>query len=683
MSATIKGAAAELGTERIRKLLVQYAVPAVIAMTAASLYNMVDSIFIGHGVGPLAISGLALTFPLMNLAAAFGSLVGVGAATLVSMRLGQRDYETAQNILGNVVVLNLIIGLSFGLVTLLFLDPILYFFGASDATIGYARDYMTIILLGNVITHMYLGLNSVLRASGHPRKSMYATIYTVVINAALDPLFIYGFGWGIRGAAVATILAQVIALVWQFHILSDKSELLHFRPGIYRLRRKIVRDILAIGMSPFLMNLAACFIVILINKGLKQYGGDLMIGAYGIVNRLAFFFVMIVMGINQGMQPIAGYNFGARQYERVLRVLKLTIIGATCVTMAGFLMGELVPRLAVSAFTNDPELIRLSVEGMRIVFICFPIIGFQMVATNFFMSIGMAGKAIFLSLSRQLLFLMPGLIFLPHIFDVYTRWDGSWGVWCSMPLSDLLASVVAFCMLAYLLRKFRAKMDAAPATNNPESSATMKDKFVINIGRQLGSGGKAVGEAVAARLGIGVYDKQLINLAAEQSGICPEIFEKADEKESRNLFATFIGYLRSPFVGSEYSGSNVLSSDALFKIQSDVIRDLASRESCVFVGRCADYILRDHPRTVNIFIAAGRAERIERLCRLHGIAPGEAESLMDRTDARRAAYYNYYSSGTWGMAETYDLCIDSSVLGIDGTTGFVLEFVERKLGVKP
>ena len=447
MSATIKGAATELGTERIRKLLMQYAVPAIIAMTASSLYNMVDSIFIGHGVGPLAISGLALTFPLMNLAAAFGSLVGVGAATLVSMRLGQRDYQTAQNILGNVVVLNL------------------YFFGASEATIGYARDYMSIILMGNVITHMYLGLNSVLRASGHPRKSMYATIYTVVINAALDPLFIYGFGWGIRGAAIAMVLAQIIALIWKFHSLSDKSELLHFRRGIYRLRRKIVRDILAIGMSPFLMNLAACFIVILINKGLKQYGGDLMIGAYGIVNRLAFFFVMIVMGINQGMQPIAGYNFGARQYDRVLRVLRLTIIGATCVTGAGFLMGELAPRLAVSAFTNDPELIRLAVEGMRIVFLCFPIIGFQMVATNFFMSIGMAGKAIFLSLSRQLLFLMPGLIFLPHIFDVHTRWDGSWGVWCAMPLSDLMASVVAFFMLVYQLRKFRAQMDAARSTN--------------------------------------------------------------------------------------------------------------------------------------------------------------------------------------------------------------------------
>ena len=463
----VKGAAMELGTERIRKLLVQYAVPAIIAMTASSLYNMVDSIFIGHGVGPLAISGLALTFPLMNLAAAFGSLVGVGAATLVSMRLGQRDYTTAQNVLGNVVMLNLILGIGFGFVAQLFLDPILYFFGASEATIGYAREYMTVILAGNVVTHMYLGLNSVLRASGHPRKAMYATINTVIINAVLDPLFIYGFGWGIRGAAIATILAQIISLMWQFRLLSDRSELIHFRRGIYRLRGKIVRDILSIGMSPFLMNLTACFIVILINKGLKTYGGDLMIGAYGIVNRLAFVFVMIVMGVNQGMQPIAGYNFGAQQYDRVLRVLRLTIICAVCITTTGFLVGEFAPHLAVSLFTTDEELIRLSVEGMRIVFICFPIIGFQMVATNFFQSIGMAGKAIFMSLSRQLLFLMPGLLFLPHFFEVSTPWDGSWGVWCAMPVSDLMATVVAFFMLTHQLRRFRAEHAARSAENRP------------------------------------------------------------------------------------------------------------------------------------------------------------------------------------------------------------------------
>ena len=473
----VKGAAMELGTERIRKLLVQYAVPAIIAMTASSLYNMVDSIFIGHGVGALAISGLALTFPLMNLAAAFGSLVGVGAATLVSMRLGQRDYETAQRILGNVVVLNLIIGISFGLLTLVFLDPILYFLGASDATIGYAREYMSVILWGNVVTHMYLGLNAVLRAAGHPRKAMYATILTVTINAILDPLFIFGFGWGIRGAAIATVLAQILALVWQFRIFSDRNELLHFRRGIYRLKGKIVRNVLAIGMSPFLMNLAACFIVILINKGLKEYGGDLNIGAYGIVNRLGFFFVMIVMGINQGMQPIAGYNYGARQFDRVDRVLKLTIIGATCVTTLGFLIGELAPRLAVSVFTDDPELVRLSAEGMRIVFFCFPIIGFQMVTTNFFQSIGMAGKAIFLSLSRQLLFLMPGLIFLPRIFDELTPWDGSWGVWCSMPLSDFLASLVAGVMLFCQFRKFKAK---AAAGRGEVSGAEVENDRRVN-----------------------------------------------------------------------------------------------------------------------------------------------------------------------------------------------------------
>lgn len=297
-----------LGTENIGKLLMQYAVPAIIAMTASSLYNMVDSIFIGHGVGPLAISGLALTFPLMNLAAAFGSLVGVGAATLVSVKLGQKDYDTAQRVLGNVLVLNILLGVAFTLVVMPFLDPILYFFGGSDATVPYARDYMEIILIGNAVTHLYLGLNSVLRSAGHPQKAMYATVATVIINTILDPVFIYGFGWGIRGAAIATILAQIIALVWQLKLFSNRDELLHFHRGIFRLKRKIVFDSLAIGMSPFLMNIAACFIVILINQGLKRYGGDLAIGAFGIVNRLVYIVVMIVMGLNQGMQPIAGYN---------------------------------------------------------------------------------------------------------------------------------------------------------------------------------------------------------------------------------------------------------------------------------------------------------------------------------------------------------------------------------------
>lgn len=439
-----------LGTESIGKLLMQYAVPAIIAMTASSLYNMVDSIFIGNGVGAMAISGLALTFPLMNLAAAFGSLVGVGAATLISVKLGQRDYDTAQRVLGNVLVLNIILGVGFTLVVLPFLEPILYFFGGSDQTVGYARDYMEIILWGNAVTHIYLGLNAVLRSAGHPQKAMYATIATVIINTILDPIFIYGFDWGIRGAAIATITAQVIALMWQFKLFCNKEELLHFHKGIFRLKRKIVFDSLAIGLSPFLMNMAACFIVIVVNQGLKKYGGDLAIGAFGIVNRLVFIIVMIVMGFNQGMQPIAGYNYGARQYLRVNKVLKLTVIYATCVTTFGFLVGMLIPELTVSIFTNDADLIALSARGLRITVIFFPIIGFQMVTSNFFQSIGMAGKAIFLSLSRQLLILLPCLLILPRFF-------GEWGVWYSMPVSDILASLIAAAMLVAQFRKFKAQ----------------------------------------------------------------------------------------------------------------------------------------------------------------------------------------------------------------------------------
>lgn len=437
-----------LGTESIGKLLMQYAVPAIIAMTASSLYNMVDSIFIGHGVGTMAISGLALTFPLMNLAAAFGSLVGVGASTLISVKLGQKDYDTAQRVLGNVFVLNIVLGLAFTVIVMLFLDPILYFFGGSDQTVGYARDYMQIILLGNTVTHLYLGLNAVLRSSGHPQKAMYATIATVVVNTILDPVFIYGFGWGIRGAAIATIVAQVISLTWQLKLFGNKDELLHFHRGIFRLRRKIVFDSLAIGMSPFLMNMAACFIVIIINQGLKKYGGDLAIGAFGIVNRLVFIVVMIVMGLNQGMQPIAGYNFGAKLYERVNKVLKLTIIYATAVTTFGFLVGMLLPDLVVGIFTSDAELTELSATGLRITVMFFPIIGFQMVTSNFFQSIGMAGKAIFLSLTRQMLILLPCLLILPHFFGVA-------GVWYSMPVSDLLASLIALVMLVCQFRKFK------------------------------------------------------------------------------------------------------------------------------------------------------------------------------------------------------------------------------------
>ena len=457
----------ELGIEKTGKLLAQYAIPAIIAMTASSLYHITDSIFIGHGVGALAISGLAITFPLMNLSAAFGSLVGAGASTLLSIRMGQKDYESANTILGNVITLNIIIGVLFAVVTLTFLNPILYFFGASDVTLPYARDFMQIILLGNVITHIYFGLNAMLRSSGSPEKAMYATIFTVVINITLNPLFIFVFQWGIRGSALATVISQTIMLCWQLRLFSDKTNFIRLKKSAFKLRKRIVIDSLSIGMSPFMMNAAACLIVIFINQGLIRTGGDLAVGAYGIVNRVAFLFVMIVMGLNQGMQPIAGYNFGATLYGRVNEVLKKTIFWATGITMLGFLIVELFPHAVASIFTDDQELIALAANGLRIVFIVFPIVGFQMVTANFFQSIGMAGKAIFMSLSRQLVFLLPCLLILPYFWDIN-------GIWISLPVADFISSIVAFILLTHQYRKFRNRKTNISNANHATGQMTIK-----------------------------------------------------------------------------------------------------------------------------------------------------------------------------------------------------------------
>lgn len=441
-----RNATLELGTKPVGNLLVQYAFPAIIAMIAASLYNIVDRIFIGQIVGPMAISGLAITFPFINLGAAFGAAVGIGASTSISVKLGQRDYETAENILGNTVTLNLIIGSSFGIICLIFLDPILRFFGASDATIPYARSFMEVILAGNVISHMYFGMNAVLRAASKPRQAMTATIFTVLMNIVLDFIFIRLWGWGIRGAAFATVLSQALALCWQMKQFTNQEEILHLKRGIYRLKRYLVENIISIGISPFLMNVCACIVVIFMNNQLVRYGGDMAVGAFGIANSIAMIFVMFIIGLNQGMQPIAGYNYGSQQTDRLMRVLKLTIFAATGIMIVGWLIAHLAPYFCARMFTTDPELIRQAIKAIQINMMMYPLVGFQMVVTNFFQCIGKVKISIFLSLSRQLLFLIPFLVILPQFFKLD-------GVWASLPSSDLLASLVAaFIMIAYLRR---------------------------------------------------------------------------------------------------------------------------------------------------------------------------------------------------------------------------------------
>jgi len=446
----IQGAApTELGTERIGTLLRKYAVPGIIAMVASSLYNMVDSIFIGHipDVGAYAISGLAVTFPLMNLGTALGTLVGVGGQTMVSVLLGRRDYEGAQKVLGNVVSLNAILGILFSVVCLLYLDPILYFFGASENTLPFAREYMRIILLGNVFSHLYFGLNGIIRASGNPKTAMGLTIFTVTSNAILDPIFIYVLDMGIKGAAIATVLCQLMALAYTFKFFADKKNFLHFGRRVFQLDWKIARASLSIGMGPFLMHCASCVVSIFINQQLRKYGGDLSIGAYGIANRITFMFLMINLGFNQGMQPIASFNYGARLYTRVKEVFWLTAKWMCLMSVICFLVSELLTTPSVRLFTSDPEMIAKADNALRLMNIMVWSVGFGMVSGNFFQSLGMVRTSIFLSLTRQLLFLVPLVYMLP-------LWLGENGVWLSFPISDFLSVACAAIFIVRLFRKF-------------------------------------------------------------------------------------------------------------------------------------------------------------------------------------------------------------------------------------
>lgn len=441
-----------LAEKPVGKLLMQYAIPAIVAMAASSVYNIIDGIFIGQGVGPEAIMGLALTGPLMSLTAAFGAMVGVGAATLMSVKLGQRDYGTAQKILGNVLIMNITLGLVLGLVLLLFIDPILTFFGASEVTLPYARSFMTVILAGNVVTHLYLGLNALLRSTNRPQKAMFATFGTVILNCLLAPLFIFVLGWGIRGAATATILAQMCMLCWQVRLFSNKGDMIHLHRGIMKADFKIIHESLLVGLPQFLINLCACLVAAMMTRSLTTYGGDTAVGAFGICNRLILFIIMVVIGLNQGMQPIAGYNFGAGHYDRVLGVLKKALIVGSSITITGFVVGTFFSHPCVSLFAKDaPQLVDMASHALSCLVMMFPIVGIQIVSTAFFQSIGYAKKSIFLSLTRQLIFLVPAIFILPHLYA-----DPLEGLWHAAPVADALASVLAITLLLRQVRRFKS-----------------------------------------------------------------------------------------------------------------------------------------------------------------------------------------------------------------------------------
>ena len=444
----------ELGHTPVGKLLWKYFLPAIIGVLANPLYNIVDRIYIGRGVGALALSGLSVTFPIMIIAMAFGMLVGMGSASLVSIRLGQQNKPEAEKILGNAFTLLIVISFGITVLGLVFRDTILSLFGAGPDTLGYAKQYITIILWGNIFQGLGFGMNNMIRAEGHAKTAMYTMLIGAVANALLDPLFIFVFKMGVAGAAIATVISMAITSAWVLlHFTGNKSGL-RLKTANLRLEKKIVLGIFSIGMAPFAMQLAGSVINALFNIQLIRYGGDLAVGAMGIINSVAMMVVFCVIAINMASQPIIGFNYGAKQYHRVKRTLKLALIAATGITVSGWLAVEIFPGAIISLFnTSDPGLLAIGVRGMRILLFMFPVVGFQVVGSNFFQAIGKARISMFLNLLRQVIVLIPMVLILPPLLKID-------GVWLSGPLADLIAASITAVMILREVKKLNRKSGA-------------------------------------------------------------------------------------------------------------------------------------------------------------------------------------------------------------------------------
>lgn len=451
----------QLGEARISKLLLKFSIPAITGMVVNALYNVVDRIFIGQGVGRMGIAGLTVAFPLMTVMMALSMLIGLGATALISIRLGEQRKEEAELIIGNAMICLIGIALTVTALGLIFLDPLLRMFGASLEVLPFARVYMRIILLGEVFMSIGFGMNHFIRAEGNPKIAMLTMLLGAITNTILDPIFIFVFGWGVKGAAWATIISQAVTAAWVLSYFLRKKSHLRIQIRNLKLKLAVVREITAIGSAPFMMQMAASVIGIILNNSLVFYGGDLAISAMGIVNSIIMLFLMPLFGINQGAQPIIGYNYGAEKFDRVKKTLKLAITAATVVVLVGFVIVQLFPESLVILFSkNDPELLALSAKAMRIFLMMLPIIGFQIVSANYFQAVGKPQQAMILSLSRQVLLLIPALLILPRFFGLN-------GVFYAGPVSDFGSSVITGIWLYFELKHLDRRHNESLVESEP------------------------------------------------------------------------------------------------------------------------------------------------------------------------------------------------------------------------
>ncbi len=666
-----------LGTEKIGKLILKFAIPSIISMLVNSLYNIVDQIFIGRGVGYLGNGATNVVFPLVILSLAFSLMIGDGTSAYLSLKLGEKKEKDAAKGVANGILISIIFSLIFAISSFIFLPQLLNIFGCTDALREYALNYGYIIVLGLPFAICGITLNGIIRADGSPKYSMTSMVSGAILNIILDPIFIFIFHMGVQGAAIATILSQLLTFVLNI-LYVRKFKTIKLTKEIFKLDFKVIFKLLSLGISSFITEMSFVVVMSVQNNlfgkygAATEYGSEVPITVFGIVMKISQILNSIIIGLSVGSQPIIGYNYGAQAFDRVKKTLKMVLITSVTVSTFAFVLFQTIPDKLIMIFgsgeggdalpSNYIDFACIAFRTYLVLCICN---GIQIPAGIFFQAIGKSTKSAVLSLSRQIIFLVPAFIVLGAMF-------GLMGLLYAGPFADGLAFLISSGLLIIEVKNLNKNHNTSQALIDDTSTDNKLDrKFVITISREYGSGGRYVGRLIADKLGIKLYDKDLIIKLAERTGLAEEYIENNEQK--RNA----LDILNNGF----YAGLN--NDDELFLNESELIKEIASNESCVIIGRCADFILKDQKNVLKVFITSSMEDKIKRATEIYGFDKNKAEKEINRINKLRANHYKYYTGNNWTDSSNYDLCINSDLYGVEKTADIICDLVLQKTNKKP
>ena len=655
-----------LGQEKISKLLIKFSIPCIISLLVNSLYNIVDQIFIGWGVGYLGNGATNVVFPLTMICLGFALMLGDGASSYLSLKLGEKKKEEAAKGVANGVIISLVISILFCTISLIFMPQLLNAFGCTEALKEYALDYGYIIAIGIPFFMIGTTLNSIIRADGNPKYSMTSMIIGAVLNIILDPIFIFVFKMGVKGAAIATIISQFVTFVMNIAYLR-KIKSVELNRNTYKIDINISKKVLGLGISSFITQMSVVVVMAVSNNLLRKYGEvtkygpEIPIAVLGIVMKISQILNSIIIGIVVGAQPIIGYNYGANKKERVKETLKIVLSISVIVSSVAFILFQTIPDKLIGIFgSGDENYIEFACLAFRIFLLLCICNGIQIPSGIFFQAIGKSAKSAILSLSRQILILIPSMIILGQIFGLN-------GVLYAGPVADGCAFILAIILLVGEMKKLSNKnVKIQTLVDDISTDNQLSKHTIITISREYGSGGRYVGRLVADKLGIKLYDKDLIIKLSEETGLSEEYIE-SNEQKRETLANLNDGY---------YFSLN--NADNLFLNEAKLIKKLADNESCVIIGRCADFILKDRKDITKIFIYSDIENKIRRATEIYGLEKSKAEKEIKRINKLRANHYKFYTERDWNDKSNYDICINSDVLGVEKTADLICDMIKSK-----